>query len=595
MARIRLRSGYVALAVLAWLFAVMQRSSLAQGTVSTLPAGFAAVDIGSMATPGSDTFDPNPFPGTFVISASGADIWDAADAFHFVYRLISGDFDVVTRIDSIDNVSEWTKAGLMVRQRLDAGSRHASIFATPYTTNGVAFQRREFDDGLSVHTSGPPIQAPLRLRLVREGDMVTAYARQTDADPWTVVGAQVLGGLTDPVYVGMAVTSHHDGLNAQAIFRNFAITTLSVPPDWQSTDIGAVGASGTSVASNATTFQIQGSGADIWGTEDAFQYTFTRLTGDGSMIVQPVMRTSPDPWAKAGLMIRESLEPSAAHHMLLVSAANGIAYQRRLAAGEATLHTGLPAGTSTWFRIDRKGASIRLWYSHASRFAATWEFIAEAPFPEGDVFVGMAVTSHAYGAVASATFFDVDVSRGVVPPAWSSHDIGVLKPGGNFISGDRHIVTGSGTDIWGTVDAFRYVFQPLPANGSIVAEVTSISPVNPWAKAGVMIRASTSSSSAHAFMLLSSENGLAFQRRRSLFAQTVHTSGPLGVFPAWLRLTRAGNLVTASYSRDGLTWVDVGTDFIELGDGLALAGLAVTSHDAEQFNQGTFEHVLVQP
>jgi len=187
------------------------------------------------------------------------------------------------------------------------------------------------------------------------------------------------------------------------------------------------------------------------------------------------------------------------------------------------------------------------------------------------------------------------VSRGVVPSAWSSHDIGVLQPGGNFINDDRHIVIASGTDIWGTVDAFRYVFQPLPANGSIVAEVTSISPVNPWAKAGVMIRASTSSSSAHAFMLLSSENGLAFQRRRSLFAQTVHTSGPLGVFPAWLRLTRAGNLVTASYSRDGLTWVDVGTDFIELGDGLALAGLAVTSHDAEQFNQGTFEHVLVQP
>jgi len=110
-----------------------------------------------------------------------------------------------------------------------------------------------------------------------------------------------------------------------------------------------------------------------------------------------------------------------------------------------------------------------------------------------------------------------------------------------------------------------------------------------------MIRTSIDPSSAHAFMLVSRDNGIAFQRRPTLGADSVHTSGGSGVAPLWVRLTRTENVVTGAYSSDGVNWVDVGTDVISLGDGPALVGLAVTSHDNSALATATFDNVSLTP
>jgi len=68
-------------------------------------------------------------------------------------------------------------------------------------------------------------------------------------------------------------------------------------------------------------------------------------------------------------------------------------------------------------------------------------------------------------------------------------------------------MTASGADIWGTADEGHF---PLPADdgdGEMVARVTRVQPTDPWAKAGVMMRASTNAGSAHGLMLLSASNG----------------------------------------------------------------------------------------
>jgi hypothetical protein len=67
------------------------------------------------------------------------------------------------------------------------------------------------------------------------------------------------------------------------------------------------------------------------------------------------------------------------------------------------------------------------------------------------------------------------------------------------------------------------------------------------------IRGSLDAGAAHAFMLVSTGKGLAFQRRTVAGGATTHTSGGGGVAPRWVKLTRAGNVITASVSADGVT------------------------------------------
>ena len=80
-------------------------------------------DIGSPSLVGSASLSG----GTFTVKASGADIWGTADQFHFVYQQLSGDGEIVARVASIQNVNVWAKAGVMIRETLDANSKHAMV------------------------------------------------------------------------------------------------------------------------------------------------------------------------------------------------------------------------------------------------------------------------------------------------------------------------------------------------------------------------------------------------------------------------------------------------------------------------------------
>ena len=130
------------------------------------PEAFVGRDIGSVGAAGHSSFDGM----RFTVSASGADIWNGADAFQFTSQTLYGNFVLTVHVDSVQNVDRWTKAGLMIREDLGAGSRHASVFAS--AEKGVAFQRRPVANGASVSTAGPLTTAPLWLKLVRDGDVI---------------------------------------------------------------------------------------------------------------------------------------------------------------------------------------------------------------------------------------------------------------------------------------------------------------------------------------------------------------------------------------------------------------------------------------
>jgi hypothetical protein len=188
-------------------------SSTDGGTsAEALPSPWTQTDVGAVTIAGSASYSA----GTMTVRASGADIWGTADAFHFVYKTLTGDGSIVARIASLQNVNSWSKAGVMIRETLDAGSKHAMMLAS--AAKGMAFQRRETTGGTSVNTAGSTSAPPAWVRLDRAGDTFTAYESQ-DGAAWTEVGTDDIA-MASSVYVGLAVTSHSTSASTTAAIDN---------------------------------------------------------------------------------------------------------------------------------------------------------------------------------------------------------------------------------------------------------------------------------------------------------------------------------------------------------------------------------------
>jgi len=106
----------------------------------------------------------------------------------------------------------------------------------------------------------------------------------------------------------------------------------------------------------------------------------------------------------------------------------------------------------------------------------------------------------------------------------------------------------------------------------------------------VMIRNDLTPGSAHGLMLVSAGKGLAFQCRVAANGVSTSTAGPLVAAPRWVKIARAGNVITGSYSNDGTTWTVVGSDTIVM-DPTVYVGLANSSHNAAALGTATVDGV----
>ncbi|MBN2473869.1 MAG: lamin tail domain-containing protein [Pirellulales bacterium] len=176
-------------------------------------------DIGG-PTPGSDSY--NPATGVTTIQGNGSDIWGNSDSFRFVHQTHSGDTEVIAKVISVQNTDSWAKAGVMIRDSMAPDSAHAMAVVTP--GNGVSFQRRTVTSGGSSHTPGPSVQAPYWVRLVRQGNTVTAYS-SPDGSSWSQIGSDTISFSGD-VEIGIMVTSHSGGVLCTAEFENVSVGNL---------------------------------------------------------------------------------------------------------------------------------------------------------------------------------------------------------------------------------------------------------------------------------------------------------------------------------------------------------------------------------
>jgi fibronectin type 3 domain-containing protein/regulation of enolase protein 1 (concanavalin A-like superfamily) len=174
-------------------------------------------DIGTVAAAGSDSGSD----GSFSISGSGVDIYGTADGFHFVYQPIAGDVEIIARVASQDNTDDWAKAGVMIRETLATDAVFVDAVVTP--VNGVRFQSRNAIGGSVVHdnTRVNTAVAPRWVRLVRRGDSFDVY-ESTNGAKWLYIGSTQVY-MDQNAYVGLAVTSHNDGVLSTATFDNVRV------------------------------------------------------------------------------------------------------------------------------------------------------------------------------------------------------------------------------------------------------------------------------------------------------------------------------------------------------------------------------------
>ncbi|MGC4031163.1 MAG: hypothetical protein QM754_05370 [Tepidisphaeraceae bacterium] len=189
-----------------------------------------------------------------------------------------------------------------------------------------------------------------------------------------------------------------------------------------------------------------------------------------------------------------------------------------------------------------------------------------------------------------------------LPAGWTSTEISTTTAGSTFYGqvGNVFALNATGSGVTSTADRFRYTYTTQTGDGDISAYVTNpratTGTVVSNAQAGVMIRASTATGAANAFLAQTATGGLAFTYRSTTNGTTTTAATLASVTGAvWLKLTRVGTSVSAFYSTDGVTYTQIGSAVTVSGLSASsqLAGLAVASRSTTQIDQATFENVSV--
>ncbi|MDA6070139.1 family 16 glycosylhydrolase [Flavobacterium sp. AC] len=188
---------------------------------ATLPAPWVSNDLGAVTPAGAATHAS----GTFTIKGSGTDIWESSDQFQFVNQPITGDAEIIAKVNSLTNTNTYAKAGVMFRETLTPTSKHAMTDIT--AAAGVEFLSRDAISGITTAQSATGT-TPKWLRVTRAGNVFTSYSSD-NGTTWTPIGTPRTIAMASTIYVGMAVTSHANGTLATGVFSDVIVRNITPP------------------------------------------------------------------------------------------------------------------------------------------------------------------------------------------------------------------------------------------------------------------------------------------------------------------------------------------------------------------------------
>jgi alpha-tubulin suppressor-like RCC1 family protein/regulation of enolase protein 1 (concanavalin A-like superfamily) len=342
----------------------------------------------------------------------------------------------------------------------------------------------------------------------------------------------------------------------------YAVADVTVLPlgQWSNIDIGTTGLSGSGTYNgDLGTYTLKGAGIDMWGSVDSFHFSYQELSGDGVIIARVASFTNTHVAAKIGVMIRQSLSNNSAHAMMMITPGSGVGLSYRkeisgLSASSLTKAIFVPR----WLKLERHGNVLT---GYHSADGVTWFFSQAVVINmSAKVYVGLAACSHDAKKITTAIVDNVSLiprDSNALPWPWTEASIGKATDPGAALYDGSYFLSNLGADIWGTADRFKYISQSLRGDGSLVVRIATSTGDS---RIGLMMREALNTNAKNVFLGSAGSTGVFLQSRRTAGGSTYlrpDLVAKIQKAPVWLKLVRAGDTFTASYSADGVTWTGV--------------------------------------
>jgi Tol biopolymer transport system component len=199
--------------------------ALSQDHSSALGVFEAQSDVGVVTPPGTSAYDPaRQF---YTITSAGENLWSTTDAFHFVWKKMSGDASLTADMnfpDSSGNPNPHRKTLLMFRQALDADGVY--VDAAQHGSGLTALQYRRTKGATTQDIELNLDAQPRRVRLEKRGDTFTMFLSMT-GEPLHQAGASIKLHLEEPFYAGIGLCSHNKDVVEKATFANVELKPLT--------------------------------------------------------------------------------------------------------------------------------------------------------------------------------------------------------------------------------------------------------------------------------------------------------------------------------------------------------------------------------
>jgi regulation of enolase protein 1 (concanavalin A-like superfamily) len=376
-------------------------SSIVTRTVTYTPpsSGWTGTAVGTATGSFQQTSSDS-----FSVSGTGTVFEGTQNQHYYVYQNATGDCSITARITSMGTADGNAKVGVMIRENASAESSAYVFCGLTPNYGAIAFghgNAATYNVGGSTVTAAPPYW----VRVSRSGSTITTSI-SSDGVTWNALGGTYAApwvSMGNPVTVGLAVHSHNGATNT-ATFTN--VSTTGTPSPWTGSTIGT--ATGSFQQTGAAAFTVAGSGTNMSGNDVQHYYVSMPATDDCSISARVTLPAGLNSAAKAGVMIRESNDPSAAYVFCALTPAYGsVAFGHGTGTGYNVGGSTLAVATTYWVKVSRTGGTITTslssdgvtWNALGGTYAAPWVSMGSS------VTVGLAV--HGAGSSASITFDNV--------------------------------------------------------------------------------------------------------------------------------------------------------------------------------------------
>ena len=286
-------------------------------------------------------------------------------------------------------VSDFTISATPASQSVNAGN------ATNYTVN--VGNINAFSGSIALSASGLPSGASV--------SFIPSSLNAPGSSAMTVTTT-----VSTPVGTSTVNVKGTSGSLSHSANVTLIVNPPLLPTGWTDTDIGAVGLAG-GASYSGTTFTVDGSGSDIYGTADQFNYIYQSTPGDLAIAARAASEEATSGWAKAGVMIRESTAANSRYIGIYITPSNGVSMQLRATTGAAAIDFARQSGLAApyWVKLVRSGNTFS---GYSSSDGATWTLVGSTNITmAASATAGLAVCAHDNTQLNTSTFDNVIIGN----------------------------------------------------------------------------------------------------------------------------------------------------------------------------------------